>query len=43
MTVFLLDVNMLIALIDPAHVHHDLVHSWFARKGSQGLCHLPSD
>ncbi|MFC5609986.1 TA system VapC family ribonuclease toxin [Variovorax soli] len=41
MTVFLLDVNMLIALIDPAHVHHDLAHNWFARKGRKGFATCP--
>jgi uncharacterized protein len=30
-TAFLLDVNVLIALIDPAHVQHDPAHTWFAR------------
>lgn len=33
MTVFLPDVNVLIALIDPAHIHHDAAHDWFAREG----------
>jgi len=32
-TAFLLDVNVLIALIDPAHVHHDSAHEWFAGQG----------
>ena len=27
---FLLDVNVLIALIDPAHIQHDAAHGWFA-------------
>ncbi|MFZ4534968.1 TA system VapC family ribonuclease toxin [Propionivibrio sp.] len=27
---FLLDVNVLIALIDPAHIQHDAAHEWFA-------------
>lgn len=27
---FLLDVNVLIALVDPTHVHHDRAHAWFA-------------
>ena len=27
---FLLDVNVLIALLDPAHTHHDRAHAWFA-------------
>jgi len=26
----LLDVNVLIALVDPRHVHHELAHRWFA-------------
>jgi uncharacterized protein len=26
----LLDVNVLIALVDPNHVHHDIAHAWFA-------------
>jgi len=29
----LLDVNVLIALIDPTHVHHDRAHHWFAQVG----------
>lgn len=33
MTVLLLDVNVLIALLDPAHVHHDAAHEWFAHRG----------
>ncbi len=30
----LLDVNVLIALIDPSHVAHDPAHAWFAAGGS---------
>jgi len=30
MTTYLLDVNVLIALLDPAHVNHDAAHRWFA-------------
>ncbi|WP_420959703.1 TA system VapC family ribonuclease toxin [Brucella sp. IR073] len=30
---FLLDVNVLIALIDPGHVAHDDAHRWFANIG----------
>ena len=33
MTRFLLDINVLIALIDPAHVQHDRAHEWFAATG----------
>ena len=29
----LLDVNVLIALLDPQHVHHELCHGWFASRG----------
>jgi toxin-antitoxin system PIN domain toxin len=28
----LLDVNVVIALIDPLHVHHDRAHRWFAGR-----------
>jgi len=30
---FLLDVNVLIALIDPTHISHDAAHDWFGREG----------
>ncbi|WP_322410743.1 TA system VapC family ribonuclease toxin [Microbacterium invictum] len=29
---FLLDVNTVIALIDPLHVHHERAHRWFASR-----------
>lgn len=32
-TVYLLDVNVLIALADPAHVQHEPAHAWFAKEG----------
>jgi toxin-antitoxin system PIN domain toxin len=32
-TRYLLDVNVLIALIDPAHVRHDQAHQWFGAEG----------
>ena len=31
----LLDMNVLIALLDPCHVHHDLAHGWFAQQGER--------
>jgi len=40
-TVFLLDVNVLIALVDPAHVQHEQAHDWFARVGTQGFATCP--
>ena len=41
MTTFLLDVNVLIALIDPAHMQHDLAHDWFSRVGHRGFATCP--
>jgi hypothetical protein len=38
---FLLDVNVLIALIDPAHVQHDRAHEWFASSGRQTWATCP--
>jgi hypothetical protein len=37
----LLDVNVLIALIDPAHVQHDRAHAWFAAFGKQAWATCP--
>lgn len=37
----LLDVNILIALIDPKHVHHNVAASWFTREGQQGWASCP--
>lgn len=34
MTSHLLDVDVVIALIDPHHVHHDRAHRWFASRGT---------
>ena len=41
MTTFLLDVNVLIALIDPAHVQHDQAHEWFSRTGRKSFATCP--
>lgn len=41
MTTYLLDVNVLIALVDPAHVQHDLAHEWFARVGRRRFATCP--
>ena len=30
---YLLDVNLLLALTDPMHLHHDIAHDWFGRIG----------
>jgi hypothetical protein len=37
----LLDVNVLIALIDPAHLDHDKVHAWFASTGRASFATCP--
>ena len=31
MSAYLLDVNVLIALLDPAHVNHEAAHHWFGK------------
>lgn len=38
----LLDVNVLVALFDPAHIHHDVAHDWFGacREGGWSTCPL---
>ena len=38
---FLLDVNVLIALIDPGHVAHDNAHEWFAAMGHTAWATCP--
>ena len=37
----LLDVNVLIALIDPQHVHHQPAHAWFQAHGAEGWASCP--
>jgi hypothetical protein len=37
----LLDVNVLIALFDETHVHHELAHGWFADEGAGGWATCP--
>ena len=41
MTTYLLDVNVLIALVDPAHIQHDPAHDWFTRIGSRSWATCP--
>jgi toxin-antitoxin system PIN domain toxin len=38
---FLLDVSLLIALIDPAHVGHDAAHRWFEAEGHRAWATCP--
>ena len=41
MTRYLLDVNVLIALVDSAHVQHEGVHLWFGRVGHKAFATCP--
>ena len=41
MSVGLLDVNMLIALAWPSHIHHEQAHAWFSRNVSSGWATCP--
>jgi toxin-antitoxin system PIN domain toxin len=38
----LLDVNVLVALFDPDHVHHEAAHRWFARGRREGWATCPT-
>jgi toxin-antitoxin system PIN domain toxin len=40
--VALLDVNLLVALFDPDHIHHDLAHDWFADNRADGWATCPT-
>lgn len=39
--VALLDVNVLVALFDPEHVHHEAAHHWFSEHRTQGWATSP--
>lgn len=39
--VSLLDVNVLVALFFPDHVHHDIAHDWFADHRNDGWATCP--
>ena len=41
MTCYLLDVNVLIALVDSSHVHHEAAHAWFAQEGRAAWASCP--
>ena len=41
MTVYLLDVNVLLALTDPMHVHHEAAHRWFSASGGRDWATCP--
>jgi toxin-antitoxin system PIN domain toxin len=37
----LLDVDVLVALFDPAHLHHEVAHGWFGTHGPSGWATCP--
>jgi uncharacterized protein len=39
---YLLDVNALIALLDPTHTHHDRAHHWFGGPGKEDWISSPT-
>jgi toxin-antitoxin system PIN domain toxin len=41
MSVSLLDVNVLVALLDPLHEHHERAHRWFGRHKKNGWATCP--
>lgn len=41
MSAILLDVNVLVALFDPHHIHHDTAHDWFAENREAGWATCP--
>jgi toxin-antitoxin system PIN domain toxin len=38
---FLLDVNVIVALIDPGHVSHDAAHAWFISSAADSWATCP--
>ena len=42
MSGYLLDVNVLIALLDPTHVQHDRAHYWFGGPGQKDWISSPT-
>jgi len=39
--IYLLDVNVLIALAWPSHIHHTAARKWFSKKGANGWATCP--
>lgn len=40
--VALLDVNLLVSLFDPDHIHHEIAHDWFADNREAGWATCPT-
>lgn len=41
MTTYLMDINLLLALSDPMHIHHETACRWFAEKGHSSWATCP--
>jgi uncharacterized protein len=41
LTIYLLDINLLLALADPMHVHHERSHQWFTERGKKAWATCP--
>lgn len=41
MSTYLLDINLLLALTDPMHIHHDVAHRWYVDVGAAGWATCP--
>lgn len=41
MSTYLPDINLLFALTDPMHIHHDVAHRWFADFGAAAWATCP--
>lgn len=41
MSAYLLDINVLLALSDPMHLHHETAHRWFSAMGKSAWATCP--
>jgi toxin-antitoxin system PIN domain toxin len=41
LTTYLLDINLLLALADPIHIHHEAAHRWFEDRGDDSWSTCP--
>jgi toxin-antitoxin system PIN domain toxin len=37
-TIYLLDINLMLALADPMHIHHEAAHRWFGETRQWATC-----
>lgn len=41
MTIYLVDINVLLPLADPMHIHHEAAHEWFRGVGEEAWATCP--